>query len=60
MIQISDMGLADMDTAVTTIFHEAYHHQRFATMGVVDFGGKESAAENYGLRMLDLFKRRMS
>ncbi|MDX3456196.1 hypothetical protein PV396_30370 [Streptomyces sp. ME02-8801-2C] len=57
-IQISDMGLADMDTAVTTIFHEAYHHQSFATMGLADFGGKESAAEAYGLRMLDLFNRR--
>ncbi|MFC8512465.1 RHS repeat-associated core domain-containing protein [Streptomyces sp. NPDC057257] len=58
VIQISDMGLADMDTAVTTIFHEAYHHQSFATMGMADFGGKESAAEAYGLKMLALFNRR--
>ncbi|MET8057377.1 hypothetical protein [Streptomyces microflavus] len=29
LIQISDMGLADMDTAVVTVFHEVYHQQMY-------------------------------
>jgi hypothetical protein len=58
VIQISNMGLEDMDTAVATIFHEIYHHQNFARMGVADFGGKESVAERYGQNMLSVFLRR--
>ncbi|MDQ0908728.1 RHS repeat-associated protein [Streptomyces canus] len=58
VIQISDMGLADMDTAVATIFHEIYHHWSFSRMGNKDFGGKESVAERFGQRMLGIFKKR--
>ncbi|MEV8534919.1 polymorphic toxin-type HINT domain-containing protein, partial [Streptomyces sp. NPDC051211] len=57
IIQISNMGLADMDTAVATIFHEIYHHRMFATWPK-SMGGKESAAEEYGQAMLGVFRRR--
>jgi hypothetical protein len=57
VIEISDMGLADMDTAVLTIFHEIYHHRMNATWGVP---GLESAAERYGESMLGMFRRRTS
>jgi hypothetical protein len=58
VIQISDMGLADMDTAVATIFHEIYHRWSFSRMGNEDVGGKESVAERFGQRMLGIFKKR--
>ncbi|MCX4425853.1 polymorphic toxin-type HINT domain-containing protein [Streptomyces mirabilis] len=57
VIQISNMGLDDMDTAVATIFHEIYHHQMFATWPD-SMGGTESAAETYGQAMLGVFRRR--
>lgn len=57
VIQISNMGLADMDTAVATIFHEIYHHQMYATWPS-SMGGTESAAEIYGQAMLGIFTRR--
>jgi hypothetical protein len=57
VIQISDMGLADMDTAVATIFHEVYHHRMFATWPN-SMGGTESAAEEYGQAMLNIFRRK--
>ncbi|OIK26360.1 hypothetical protein VT52_017045 [Streptomyces malaysiense] len=57
MIEISNMGLEDMDTAVATIFHEIYHHQMYATWPS-SMGGTESAAETYGQAMLDTFRRR--
>ncbi|MER5862818.1 ricin-type beta-trefoil lectin domain protein [Kitasatospora sp. NPDC002040] len=57
VIQISNMGLDNMDTAVATIFHEIYHHQMFATWPD-SMGGTESAAETYGQAMLGVFRRR--
>ena len=55
--QISNMGLADMDTAVATIFHEIYHHQMYATWPG-SMGGTESAAKTFGQAMLGVFRRR--
>ncbi|MFJ2137099.1 Hint domain-containing protein [Streptomyces sp. NPDC087845] len=57
VIQISNMGLADMDTAVATIFHETYHHRMYATWPG-SMGGTESAAETFGQAMLGVFRRR--
>ncbi len=57
VIQISNMGLADMDTAVATIFHEIYHHRMYATWPG-SMGGTESAAEEFGQAMLGVFRRR--
>ncbi len=59
VIQISDMGLADMDTAVATIFHEVYHHRMYATRRS-SMGGTEADAEAYGQAMLGVFRRRTS
>lgn len=60
LIQISDIGLRSTDEAVTTIFHEIYHHQQFQlTMSSGNvWGGSEEAAEEFGRRMLDQFHRR--
>ena len=55
LIEISKMGLASMDDAVATIFHEVGHHQSFAAFG---HAGTEGAAEAYGQRMLAQFLRR--
>ncbi|MGW1468886.1 polymorphic toxin-type HINT domain-containing protein, partial [Streptomyces sp. NPDC002308] len=55
LIQISNLGLADMDTAVLSIFHETYHHRMNAQWGVP---GLESNAEAYGESMLAMFRRR--
>ncbi|WP_244888845.1 polymorphic toxin-type HINT domain-containing protein [Streptomyces purpureus] len=57
VIQISNMGLADMDTAVATIFHEIHHHRMYATWPG-SMGGTESAAEEFGQAMLGVFRRR--
>ncbi|RCH64351.1 sugar-binding protein, partial [Streptomyces sp. SDr-06] len=57
VIQISNMGLADMDTAVATIFHEIHHHRMYATWPG-SMGGTESAAEEFGQAMLGVFSRR--
>ncbi|GGR64196.1 ricin-type beta-trefoil lectin domain protein [Streptomyces roseolus] len=57
VIQISNMGLADMDTAVATIFHEIHHHRMYATWPG-SMGGTESAAEAFGQSMLGVFRRR--
>jgi hypothetical protein len=57
VIQISNMGLADMDTAVATIFHEIYHHRMYATWPN-SMGGTESDAEAFGQAMLGVFRRR--
>ncbi|MEU3064315.1 ricin-type beta-trefoil lectin domain protein [Streptomyces subrutilus] len=57
VIQISNMGLVDMDTAVATIFHEIYHHRMYSTWPG-SMGGTESAAEAYGQAMLGVFRRR--
>ena len=48
-IEISNLGLSNMNEAVTTIFHEIYHHMSFARTGLP---GGEGPAEEYGLRML--------
>jgi hypothetical protein len=55
LIQISNLGLSDMNEAVTTIFHEIYHHMSFARTGLP---GGEGPAEEYGLRMLKIFLSR--
>jgi hypothetical protein len=57
VIQISNMGLADMDTALATISHEIYHHQMYATWPE-SMGGTESTAETFGQAMLGVFRRR--
>ncbi|WP_257895374.1 Hint domain-containing protein [Streptomyces anulatus] len=57
VIEISNMGLASMDTAVATIFHEIHHHRMFATWPE-SMGGTESAAEEFGQAMLGDFRRR--
>jgi hypothetical protein len=41
--------------AVTTIYHEIYHHQSYRAFG---HGGTEAAAERYGVRMYQRFARR--
>ena len=56
MLELSDRGLANMENAVTTIFHEIHHHRRFRLTGD---GGPEDAAENFGREMYQLFKKRM-
>ncbi|SFE34183.1 RHS repeat-associated core domain-containing protein [Actinacidiphila alni] len=70
LIQISDLGLRSMDEGVATVFHEIYHHQQFRlslnskplwgeTVAPSHiWGGTEDAAEEYGQRMLSLFKSR--
>ncbi len=55
LIEISDMGLSSMDDAVTTIFHEIYHHQSYARGAGP---GEERVAEAFGQRMLAGFNRR--
>jgi hypothetical protein len=54
-IEISNIGLSNMNEAVTTIFHEIYHHMSFARTGLP---GGEGPAEEYGLRMLKIFLNR--
>jgi hypothetical protein len=55
LIQLSDLGLRNMNEAVHTIFHEVYHHEMYRAFG---HGGTEAAAEQYCARMLDKFLRR--
>jgi RHS repeat-associated protein len=55
LIEISDRGLASLDEAVTTVFHEIYHHRSYARGSGP---GPESVAEAYGQRMLGIFQRR--
>ncbi|MER6622371.1 polymorphic toxin-type HINT domain-containing protein [Streptomyces sp. NPDC000931] len=57
LIQISDMGLADMDTAVVTVFHEIYHQRMYATRPAI-MGGSHADADDFGYAMLAKFKRR--
>jgi hypothetical protein len=52
LIRVSDLGLASVNDAVATIFHEAYHYETFAAFG---WAGTEDAAENYGQKMLQQF-----
>ncbi|MFI2236628.1 hypothetical protein [Streptomyces chrestomyceticus] len=48
-----------MDEAVATINHEIYHHKHFSLTRKSNnvWGGSEDAAEQYGQRMLEAFKR---
>ncbi|ONI88781.1 hypothetical protein ALI22I_17490 [Saccharothrix sp. ALI-22-I] len=55
IIYISDMGLADRETAIKTIFHEIYHQESRRVWG---HGGTEAQAEEYGERMLAEYQRR--
>ncbi|MFD9882007.1 putative T7SS-secreted protein [Streptomyces alboflavus] len=60
LIEISDIGLRDLHEAVATIHHEIYHHKHFEVTrkSANPWGGPEEAAEEYGQRMLEIFKRR--
>ncbi|MFF2845469.1 DUF6531 domain-containing protein [Streptomyces sp. NPDC058001] len=68
MIEISDLGLRDMDEAVSTVFHETMHHQQQAARrgmqdahngrGYVTTPGDEEMAEIYGQQMLERFHGR--
>lgn len=59
LIEISDIGLRDLDEAVATVNHEIYHHKHFelTRKSGNPWGGSEEAAEGYGQRMLDKFNR---
>ncbi|MGW0285855.1 putative T7SS-secreted protein [Streptomyces sp. NPDC003236] len=59
LIEISDIGLRDLDEAVATIHHEIYHHKHFelTRRSPNPWGGSEESAEEYGQRMLEKFKR---
>jgi hypothetical protein len=57
LIVLSSLALQDMETAVTTIFHEVAHHRSYRATG---HGGTEAAAEAYGQRMCQRFARRRS
>jgi hypothetical protein len=54
LILLSRMALCDMRTAVVTVFHEVAHHRSFQIAG---HGGSEVEAEQYGLRMFELFAK---
>ncbi|WP_406304448.1 DUF6531 domain-containing protein [Streptomyces sp. NBC_00885] len=59
LIEISDIGLRDLDEAVATINHEVYHHRHFelTRKSANPWGGSEEAAEAYGQQMLEQFRR---
>ena len=52
IIEISDIGLRNMDEAVATVFHEVFHHKTAFQEEM------EQTAEEYGQAMLRVFKRR--
>jgi hypothetical protein len=54
LIQVSSLGLRDIQTAVVTIFHEIAHHKSYRAVG---HAGSEAAAERYGQRMYEQFVR---
>jgi len=54
LIQLSNLALRDLRTAVITIFHEVAHHRSYRAVG---HGGTEAAAEQYAQGMFDLFTR---
>jgi hypothetical protein len=54
LIQLSSLALADLETAVVTIYHEIAHHRSFRAVG---HAGTEAAAELYGRRMFSEFVR---
>lgn len=51
-INMSDLGLSNMNDAVATVFHEIYHIESFASFGTP---GTEAAAEAYGQQMLSCY-----
>jgi hypothetical protein len=55
LIEISNMGLADMKTAVETIFHEISHHQFYRLRGN---SGDEEDPEAYGKSKWREFSRK--
>jgi hypothetical protein len=55
LIEISDMGLSSMQEAVTTVFHEIYHHRSYALSGS---SGGERRSEAYGRAQWQEFSRR--
>ncbi|HEV2782191.1 MAG TPA: DUF6531 domain-containing protein [Actinophytocola sp.] len=55
LIEISDLGLASRDQAVSTIYHEIYHIRSRQVWG---HPGTEAQAEEFGQRMLAQFNRR--
>jgi RHS repeat-associated protein len=57
LIEVSDLGLSSVDEAVTTIYHEIFHINSNIRRG---HPGSEAAAEEFGRRMLDVFRRRRS
>ncbi|WP_369206047.1 putative T7SS-secreted protein [Streptomyces sp. PU-14G] len=59
-IEVSDIGLRSLDEAVTTVHHEIFHHRHFELTRSSPnvWGGSETAAEEYGLRMLEEFHKR--
>ncbi|WP_256787976.1 hypothetical protein [Frankia sp. AvcI1] len=54
LIQVSSLGLQDIETAVVTVFHEIAHHRSYLAVG---HGGSEAEAERFGQRMYDQFAR---
>ncbi|MET9262662.1 hypothetical protein [Amycolatopsis sp. NPDC004079] len=54
LILLSDLALADLETAVVTIYHEIAHHRSYRSVG---HAGTEAAAERYGWRMYSEFVR---
>lgn len=54
LIQMSDLALRDIRTAVVTIFHEIAHHRSYRAVG---HSGTEAEAERYGQRMYEQFAR---
>lgn len=54
LIQLSGLALADLETAVVTIYHEIAHHRSYRAVG---HAGTEAAAEMYGRRMYGEFVR---
>ncbi|MBN6035334.1 DUF6531 domain-containing protein [Amycolatopsis sp. 195334CR] len=55
LIEITDRGLENRDTAIASLFHEIYHQDSRRLWG---HGGTEAQAEEYGQRMLAEFNRR--
>lgn len=54
LIQLSGLGLRNMETAVVTIFHEIAHHRSYRAVG---HAGTEAEAESYGRKMYKEFLR---
>jgi hypothetical protein len=55
LVQLTDLALRNMETAVITVFHEIAHHRAYRVVG---HAGTEAEAETYGRRMYIEFARR--